>query len=123
VTKKLIAAALLLVLGLPSLAWSQQTPRGIAPCAAHSLSVTNTSSNVQLANCGPSLILMNISSQEAFFNVGQASTTAATTSNYSIPGNAYLMVTVPDESANGWYVAGITSTSTTTIRMIEGRAQ
>ena len=119
--KRVVTAALLLLLALP--AHAQQTPRGIAPCAAHSLSVTNTSSNVQLSNCGPSLILMNLTSQEAFFNVGQASTPAATTSNYSIPGNSFLSLTVPDESAAGWYVAAITSTSTTTIRMIEGRAQ
>jgi hypothetical protein len=66
---------------------------------------------------------MNLTSQEAFFNVGQASTTAATTSDYSIPGNSFLTLTVPDESAAGWYVAAITASSTTTIRIIEGRAQ
>jgi hypothetical protein len=120
--KKLLAALLLTAL-LTLTAHAQQTPRGFATCAAHSLSVTGSSGNVQLSNCGPSVILMNITAQEAFFNVGQASTTAATTSDYSIPGNPYLTITVPDESAAGWWVAAITPTSTTTIRMIEGRSQ
>jgi hypothetical protein len=98
-------------------------PKGISPCAAASLSVSGTSSNVQLSQCGPSVILMNITSQEAFFNIGKASTTAATTSNYSIPGGAYLVIVVPTLDTAGWYLAAITSTSTTTIRVIQGNAQ
>jgi hypothetical protein len=114
--------ALTLLLGVGHRAHAQQIPAGFAPCSAHSLAVSNTSSNVQLANCGPSLILMNLTTQEAFFNVGQASATTATASNYSIPGNSYLQITVPDETGAGWFVASITSTGTTTIRLIEGRA-
>jgi hypothetical protein len=117
-----VLLALTLLLGVGHRAHAQQIPAGFAPCSAHSLAVSNTSSNVQLANCGPSLILMNLTTQEAFFNVGQASATTATASNYSIPGNSYLQITVPDETGAGWFVASITSTGTTTIRLIEGRA-
>jgi hypothetical protein len=90
-----VLLALTLLLGVGHRAHAQQIPAGFAPCSAHSLAVSNTSSNVQLANCGPSLILMNLTTQEAFFNVGQASATTATASNYSIPGNSYLQITVP----------------------------
>jgi hypothetical protein len=117
-----VLLALTLLLGVGHRAHAQQIPAGFAPCSAHSLAVSNTSSNVQLANCGPSLILMNLTTREAFFNVGQASATTATASNYSIPGNSYLQITVPDETGAGWFVASITSTGTTTIRLIEGRA-
>ena len=66
---------------------------------------------------------MKISTQEAFFNVGQTSATVASATNYSLPGNSFLMIIAPDETAAGWYVAGFTSTGSTTIRVIEGRAQ
>lgn len=122
--KKLVAIALLLLLGCP--AFGQQTPKGFAPCGnGLSLSVTNSSGNVQLNNCGPSVVLMNVGTQEAFFNVGQLSSTAANSNGnvgYSIPGGAYLMITVPDQTAAGWYVASVTATSTTTLKIIEGRA-
>jgi hypothetical protein len=118
------------VLTLPCPVWAQQPPKGISPCAANSLSVSSTSSNVQLSTCGASLIIMNLTSQEAFYTVGQASTTAATTAgnttaSYSLPGGAYELITVPGLTGdkNGWYFAAITATSTTTIRMIQGNAQ
>jgi hypothetical protein len=104
-------------------AMAQQTPKGFAPCHAFSISATSSSSNIQLANCGPTVILMNLTSQEAFFNYGSASSTTASSSNYSLPGGAYIMITVPDQSPAGWYIAGYTSTSSTTIRILEGRAQ
>lgn len=107
---------------------AQQPPKGISPCAANSISVSNTSSNVQLSTCGATLIIMNLTSQEAFYQLGQASSTAATstpTSSYSLPGNAYEVITVPGlgGTGSGWYFAAITATSTTTIRLIQGNAQ
>jgi hypothetical protein len=113
-----------LLLLLPVLpAASQQTPKGFAACNANTIAATNPSSNVQLKNCGPSVILMNITSQEAFFNVGQTAAAVAAATNYSLPGNSFLMITVPDETAAGWFVAGFTSTGSTTIPILEGRAQ
>ena len=124
----LLALSILLGFYLPVFAQSS-APKGIALCAPNSLSVTGTSSNVQLSQCGPSVILENITSQEAFFKIGQASTTTATTTatdSYSLPGGAYMVIVVPTPnpgSASGWYLAGITATSTTTIRILQGNAQ
>lgn len=100
--------------------WSASAEQaGISPCASESLSVSNTSSNVQLSACGPVVIVYNISSQEAFYNYGTASNTAATTSNYSLPGNTYITLNL---NGAGGYLAAITSTSTTTFRIIQGYA-
>lgn len=116
-----LTALLLLLTALPAAA--QQVPAGFAACNANTIAAASPSTNIQLKNCGPSVILMNITSQEAFFNVGQTAATVAAATNYSLPGNSFLMITVPDQSAAGWYVAGFTSTGSTTIRVIEGRAQ
>lgn len=111
-----------------SFLWSFQAladpPSGITPCVQSgsvptTLSVSNSSANVQLAPGCPTVILMNITSQEAFLNLGTASSTAATTSGWSIPGNTFLVFNVPDKGT-GYYLAAITSSSTTTIRIIQG---
>ena len=92
--------------------------QGITPCAAPTaLSVTATSSNVQLSACGTTVLLWNVTSQEAFFTYGTASNTAATTSSYSLPGNAFIVLNV---DTNKPYLAAITASSTTTIRIIQG---
>jgi hypothetical protein len=125
--KRLLFAGFLFFLSCIAALPQSGAPRGISACNAASLSVTNSSSNVQLTQCGPSVIVMNLTSQEAFWTVGQSSTTAATTSSYSIPGGAYLVITVPTpqpgSATGGWYFAAITASSTTTIRLIQGNAQ
>jgi hypothetical protein len=123
-----LAVLLLILCAPPSLLAQTGAPRGISPCTPNSIAVSGTSSNVQLSTCGSSLIIMNITSQEAFFKIGQLSTTAATTTvtdSYSIPGNSFELLTVPGLAGvgAGWYFAAITSTSTTTIRLIQGNAQ
>ena len=102
-------------------------PRGIAPCAPNSITATSPSANVQLSTCGNTLLIMNLSAQEAFYKVGSASTTAATTTvtdSYSIPGNSFEMIVVPGLAGQtGWYFAAITAASTATLRLIQGNAQ
>jgi hypothetical protein len=93
---------------------------GIGLCAASSLAVSGASNNVLLSTCGPTVILFNVTSQEAFFTTGTTSATAATTSSYSIPGNAYIVISI---SLTTTYLAAITSTSTTTIRILQGWAE
>jgi hypothetical protein len=105
-----------------------QQQHGFNPCVAsagaQTISVTSTSSNVHLSVCGPNVLLFNITSQEAFYQLGPASSTAATTSSFSIPGNSYIMLTVPNPSGgSGYYLAAITSASTTTLRISQGTAQ
>ena len=114
----LLALALVLWCGTSD----AQQQHGFAPCSANSIAVSNVSANVLLSKCGPSVMLMNITSQEAFYNLGTASSTAATTSNYSIPGGAYVLLQVPNLSTT-YYIAAITSTSTTTLRVVQGSAQ
>jgi hypothetical protein len=93
---------------------------GISPCAAESLSVSNSSGNVQLSACGPVVILYNITTQEAFYNLGSSSTAAATTSNYSLPGNSFVTLQINQNTTN--WLAGITASSTTTFRVVQGFA-
>jgi hypothetical protein len=92
---------------------------GITPCSANSISVNNSSQNIQLSTCGPTVIVWNIGTVETFVNLGTASSTAATTSNYSVPANSYLVLNV---GTTGIYLAAITAASTTTLRVIQGTA-
>lgn len=94
---------------------------GFTPCSGKSLSVTTSSANVQLSTCGPTVILYNTTSQEAYYNIASASTTAATTSGYYIPGGGFIVLQQPAGVA--WYLAGITSTSTTTFKAVIGTAK
>jgi len=103
---------------------------GISPCAGGTLAVTSTSSNVQLSNCGPVVIVYNITSQEAFYALGNTSSTTATAQSsstaapiagtYSIPGGLYVVLNVNNQTAP--FLAAITSTSTTTLRIVQGYA-
>jgi hypothetical protein len=108
---------------LPVGAHAQSGTAGITPCAANTLSVSGTTSNVQLSTCGPVVILYNITSQEMFYNWGAASNTAATTSNYSLPGNQYVVLNLGGAGAAALYLAGITGSSTTTLRIVQGYAE
>ena len=58
------------------------------------------------------------------WNNGQRSafslwSTAATTAGYSLPGNTFVVLNV---NTVGGYLAAITATSTTTIRIVQGYA-
>ena len=97
---------------------AQATQAGLTVCASSSLSVTGSSANVLLSGCGHSVVLTNIGSNEAFYNVGAASTTTATTSSASLPAGNSIVLNVGD---NAPYLAAITSTSTTTIRITQGQ--
>jgi hypothetical protein len=118
--KKLIAVALSIGLALaPTALLAQAGLAGISPCAAETLAVSNVSANVQLSACGPVVILYNISSQELFYNFGAASNAAATTSNFSLPGNTYVVLNL---NTSGGFIAAITAASTTTLRIVQGYA-
>src|SRR5215469_15959155 len=107
----------------PADLFAQAGTAGITPCSANSISVSGSSNNVQLSLCGPVIILYNITSTELFYNYGTASTTAATTSNYSLPGNTYVVLNIGNVSATAGYLAAITASSTTTLRIIQGYAR
>ncbi len=114
----LFSAAILCALGAVD---AQAQTAGMLPCNAASLSVSNTSSNVQLSKCAPSALIMNIGTTEAFYVFGATSaTTTAQTTNFSIPANSWQWVTV---GTNGEWIAAITASSTTTLRIIQGVGQ
>ena len=99
-------------------AFAQQ---GITPCAAPTaLSVSTSSSNQQLSACGGTVLLWNITSQEAFFKSGTASNTTAATTDFSLPGNAFIVLNLGTARP---YLAAITASSTTTIRIIQGQTK
>ena len=94
-----------------------QAQQGITPCAAFSISASNTSANQQLSACGDTILLWNVGTQELFYNFGTASSTAATSSNWSLPGNSFVVISL---GFNKYYLAAITSASTTTLRITQG---
>ena len=117
-------AILLLCLLFVGAAQAQEI-HGFTPCVssagAQTISASNSSSGVVLSACGPSVMLFNVGSQEAFYRLS-SNNSAATTSDYSIPGNSYILLTVPNLGAT-YYLNAITASSTTTLRVSQGNAQ
>jgi hypothetical protein len=111
---------LTLLFGMALLSSGDAQNVGMNGCNAASLSVSNTSTNVQLSKCGPAALVLNVGSTEAFYVLGATSATAATTSNFSIPGNSYQLVSVGE---NGQWFAAVTASSTTTLRITQGTVQ
>lgn len=128
-----IVAAIGVALALLFSAPASAQLAGISACAGGTLAVTNASANVLLASCGPVVIVYNITSQEAFYNIGTSSavtassqstsTTAPTNANgsNSIPGNSFVTLNISNLATA--YLAAITASSTTTLRIVQGYAQ
>lgn len=98
---------------------------GLTPCGQASRAVTTSTANVALPTCGPTVILYNTSSQEAYYNIGSSSTITATTSSYYIPGGGFVVLQQPTglTSSTQWYLAAITPTSTSTFKVVVGAAK
>lgn len=111
-------AVAVLYLGFSNQAHAQASQAGLSVCASSSLSVTGTSGNTLLSKCGHSVVLTNVGSNEAFYLVGNASTTTATTSSASLPAGNSIVLDVGD---NAPYLAAITGSSTTTLRITQGQ--
>lgn len=112
-----LGLSLLLWLGTIAIAHAQSPPSGFDPCASASLSVSGTSANTQLSTCGPTVVIWNIGAQEAFIALGTASNTVATSASVSIPSGTG---TVVQAGLIGQYLAAITATGTTTLRISQG---
>ena len=97
--------------------------QGIIPCSgtagAQTISVSNSAASIQFSNCGPTALVWNVGSQEAFYLVSSAGT-AATTSSYSIPGNSFVVLNIGYAQ---YYLSAITSSSTTTLHITQGVTQ
>jgi hypothetical protein len=93
---------------------------GITPCASSTIPVTGSSANVHLSACGQTVLLWNVGTQELFYNYGPSSSEAATTSGNSLPGNSFVVLNLGYAQP---YLAAITSTSTTTLRITQGQTR
>jgi hypothetical protein len=117
-------AALSMVVS-PTLALAQSSP-GLTPCAASavvgktSMGVTTSSSTLALPRCGATVILYNLTSQEAFYAISTSSSVTATTSSFSLPGGFYVVLNIGSAQT---YLAAIVAANTTTIRITQGTAQ
>ena len=99
------------------LATPVRAQQGITPCASATLAVSNTSSNVQMSACGETALLWNVGTQEAFYKLVTTSAGTAATTDNSLPGNSFVVVNVSNAKL---YLAAITASSTTNIRITQG---
>ena len=91
--------------------------QGITPCASKSLSVTSSSGNVALSNCGETALLWNVGTQELFYKLVTTSAGTAATTDNSLPGNSFVVVNTGQAPL---FLAAITNTSSTTLRITQG---
>lgn len=91
--------------------------QGITPCASGTLAVSNTSANVALNKCGETALLWNVGTQEAFYKLVTTNAGTAATTDNSLPGNSFVVINVGSAPL---FLAAITSTSTTNIRITQG---
>lgn len=86
------------------------------PAANASLSVTTSTGRVAVAGTGATLRLANVTSVECFVKVGDVTVEAATT-DFSVPGNTQVLISIPNTAT---HVAAITAATTTTLRISRG---
>lgn len=110
---RILAALLCLSFGIVPAVSAQ----GYRSLGATSLSVTSASANVALpaGTAGTTITVLNVGSAEAFINFG-GSTVTATTSNESIPASSARCFQITTQA----YIAGITASSTSTLRVSQG---
>lgn len=96
-------------------AWAQGGAFGLTPSTAASISVTGTSSRVQLGASGTTILLQNTGTNDAFVAFGGSGVTA-TTSSHSLPAGKSIAYNAAASS----YVAAITASSTTTVKVSQG---
>jgi hypothetical protein len=94
---------------------AQAAPQlGISPCEISAqpgdLSVSSTSSNVQLNKCGETLIVFNNGSVDARVRLGSTSSTTAQLTDILVPTKTFVVFNV---GTSGLYLAAVASGSTT----------
>lgn len=96
------------------------------PEVSSTLAVTNASANVNIGSVGEHIVLYNDGFQTAYFQIGLASvvavaggvaTVAAGTVSAAIPQGQRINIRVPEGL---FFLAGITDTGTTTLRISRG---
>lgn len=92
-----------------------QTAFGITPQFARSLAVTTASGRVQLGGNGSAVLITNTGATNVFLGFGDV-TVVATTSGHSLASGQCIVYNAPANS----YVAAITASSTSTIKITQG---
>lgn len=119
----LLALVAGLVYAAPPVArsYAQASQAGMTPCGtAITLSATGVSSNAQLSSCGGETLVWNIGSTEVFYTYGAGATTAATTSNWSLPPGSFVNLNL---SVSRPFLAVITAGGSSTVRVTQGLGQ
>jgi hypothetical protein len=111
--RSLILAAFFLL--PPALALGQATQSFSPTALPASLSVSNSSSRVVLPSPGPTALIINTGSNAAYLAFGSSSVTA-TTSGYLLSPGCSVAFNVSGQT----YVAAITASSTTTLKITTG---
>jgi hypothetical protein len=94
-----------------------QTFQGIRVCSSNNtLSASAVSSSVQLSSCASTTIVWNTGTAEAFLALGN-STVTATTAGISLPAGTYLVLNAGQAAP---YLAAITASGTSALRIIQG---
>lgn len=105
------------LLFFPTIGHAQNVGVPFTPCATSvTINATSVSSNAALSCQGTQVKIINIGSTEAFIKIGSSSTITAATTDDSIPGGA---CGIYDMAPTG-FVAGITASLTTTLRVTQG---
>jgi hypothetical protein len=125
--RRLLLAALLIV-AAPLVAAAQSTPMQVGVAAPvigpiASLSVSSSTGNVVLPGTWPTypaVLLTNDGSSELFWNLGTSNSVTATTSSAPLAAGSSICVAINPgtvRSTQNTYIAAITSTSTSTLRV------
>lgn len=110
-------AAILALFGLAAPAIPQVTGVGMTVCSTPTQAVTTSSANAQLSACGNTVQVWNVGTVEAFVAFGATNATVATANSDSIPAGSFKTYGV---LANLRYMAAITASSSTTLRISVG---
>lgn len=88
----------------------------LTPGPTASISVTSTTGNVAIATAQPQLLLTNIGSTICYIKTGTDSTVEAAVTDMPVLANSAIVITRP---AQHDYIAAITASSTTTLKITQ----
>lgn len=122
--RKLIGLLCICLITTPAIgqnAGGTQTFANWFPVARASLSVSNVSARVAFGSTGPTAVLCNTGSVDAYYKLGTDNTVTVTTANgFLISAGNCLAVNLKPFSTQYTYVAGITISGTTTLYIESG---
>lgn len=115
---RFLLIALILIGSIESIQ-AQNSSAGLTPSpVGRTISVTSTSSSIQVGPSGVTVVVWNTGAVDAYFAIGGGSSApTATTANPILPAGGVIVLNIPP---NG-YLAARTSASTTTLQITQGQ--